>query len=197
MIIQPFDREALRGQFASARPFPFIKIENFLDPALAAKIAAAYPPFEEAALKGFEFNAINERKKIQITDAKLFPEPVAELNHALASPEFLADLSYITGIPALLADEQLMGGGMHVTGPGGRLDVHVDFNYLRDRELHRRLNILIYLNPVWQAQWGGDIQLWDKEVKSCQHSFVPMLNRCVLFETSEYSFHGVTPVVPN
>lgn len=194
MKIQPYDRDTLRRQFNSAEPFRFIKIDNFLEPRFASKVAAAYPTFETATKHGKAFTALNERRKIQVTDAKLFPDEVEELNKALASPTFLADLSYITGIPKLLADEMLVGGGMHLTGPGGRLDVHVDFNLLEDRKLHRRLNLLIYLNPVWDDAWGGHIQLWDKNVKSCAESFTPKLNRCVIFETSEISFHGVVPV---
>jgi hypothetical protein len=194
MLMRPFDREALRKSYANARPFPFVKIENFLGPAFAADVAAAYPSFEDATGRGTTFNAVNERKKVQICDAKLFPAKVAQLNEALASPAFLQDLSYVTGIPNLLADEELSGGGMHITGPGGRLDVHVDFNYLEHRALHRRLNLLLYLNPVWKGEWGGHIQLWDKDVKTCQQDLEPVLNRCVIFETSEISFHGVTPV---
>jgi hypothetical protein len=188
------DREALRQQYASATPFPFVRIEEFLDPAFVEEIAAAYPSFEEAMRSGRTFKAINERKKIQISDAKRFPGPVAKLNEALASPAFLSDLSYVAGIPDLLGDEELVGGGMHITGPGGRLDVHVDFNYLDNRKLHRRLNLLLYLNPVWEEEWGGHIQLWDKDVKNCVQAFAPVLNRCVIFETSDISFHGVTPI---
>ena len=39
------------------------------------------------------------------------------------------------GIPNLLADDQLVGGGIHETGPRGHLDVHVDFNYIAERDL--------------------------------------------------------------
>ncbi len=194
MLVQRFDREALRQQYRTASPYPFVKIENLLDPAFAREVAAAYPTFEDATAQGRAFKSVNERKKVQITDAKLFPEPVARLNAALASPAFLSDLSYVTGMPGLLADEQLVGGGIHVTGPGGRLDVHVDFNYIESRKLHRRLNLLLYLNPVWEEQWGGHIQLWDKDVTDCRQAFAPALNRCVIFETSDISFHGVTPV---
>jgi hypothetical protein len=194
MIVQPLDRDLLQRQYADATPFPFVKIENFLDPSFAAMVAAAYPTFDEALSQGSAFKTVNERKKVQITDAKLFPSPVAELNEALASAEFLSDLSYITGIHDLLADEELIGGGIHITGPGGRLDVHVDFNYVEGRKLHRRINLLLYLNRIWEERWGGHIQLWDKEVKTCRHSFAPAFNRCVIFETSEISFHGVTPV---
>ncbi|OKO73843.1 hypothetical protein AC630_27710 [Bradyrhizobium sp. AS23.2] len=194
MIVNSLDREALRAQFRSAKPFPFVTIENFLEPSAAAAISAAYPSFEEALAKGVSFQAVNERKKVQITDAAKFPAPIAQLNDAIASAEFLSDLSYITGIPNLLADPQLVGGGMHMTGPGGRLDVHLDFNYMEDRQLHRRLNLLVYLNPEWKEDWGGQIQLWDKDVKNCDASFIPKFNRCVIFETSDISYHGVMPI---
>jgi hypothetical protein len=194
MIIQPLDRQALRQQYIKAEPFPFVKVENFLDPLFAAQVASAYPAFNDATRKGRVFKTVNELKKVQITDAKLFPEAIAQLNNALASREFLSDLAYVTGIPDLLADEELVGGGMHITGPGGRLDVHVDFNYIERRKLHRRLNLLVYLNPIWKEFWGGHIQLWDRNVKVCRQSFAPALNRCVIFETSDISFHGVTPI---
>src|SRR6185437_15538218 len=164
-MLRPLEREQLRKEFTSARPFPFVKIENLLEPAIAEQVAASYPSFEQALGQGRTFKTVNERKKIQITKAELFPEPVARLNKALASPQFLSDLSYITGIPNLLADEALEGGGMHITGPGGRLDVHIDFNYMEERKLHRRLNLLLYLNPRWEPKWGGEIQLWDLDVK--------------------------------
>ena len=193
-MLQPFNRDSLRKSYSTAKPFPFVKIEGFLNPAIAAQIAAAYPSFDEALGQGRTFNALNERKKVQITDSTLFPDPIARLNVALASPEFMADLSFITGIPTLLPDAELVGGGMHITGPGGHLDVHIDFNYMEERELHRRINLLLYLNPTWDEKWGGDIQLWDKDVKKCQVSFAPVFNRCVIFETSEISYHGVVPI---
>jgi len=196
-MLLPLDRDALRKSYMTAKPFPFFAVDNLLDEKSVREIAEAYPTFDTALGQGRTFTTVNERKKVQITESKLFPGPVAELNEALSSPSFLADLSYITGLPNLLADEQLVGGGIHVTGPGGRLDVHVDFNYIEERKLHRRINLLLYLNPKWNESWGGHIQLWDKDVKRCEASFAPSLNRCVVFETSEISYHGVTPVSPD
>jgi Rps23 Pro-64 3,4-dihydroxylase Tpa1-like proline 4-hydroxylase len=195
-MLRQLDREQLRKEFSEAKPFPFVKIENFLEPAAAEQIAAAYPSFDVALNQGRTFTTVNERKKVQITKAELFAPPIGRLNEALASPQFLSDLSYITGMPNLLADAELVGGGMHITGPGGRLDVHLDFNYMEERKLHRRLNLLLYLNPTWDQEWGGDIQLWDKDVKNCEASFSPTFNRCVIFETNEISYHGVVPVSP-
>ncbi len=193
-MINPLDREELRRRYLAAKPFPHLIFENFLVPTVAAELSASYPSFATAAKWGLAFNALNEQKKIQVTDSAKFAEPVRRFNDAIASRAFLDDLAYITGIPDLLADDQLAGGGMHLTGPGGRLDVHVDFNYLEERKLHRRLNLLLYLNPTWEDSWGGHIELWDKDVKTCAVRRKPVMNLCLIFETSDISFHGVVPV---
>jgi Rps23 Pro-64 3,4-dihydroxylase Tpa1-like proline 4-hydroxylase len=194
MVLRSYDRDALKREFDTAQPYRHVVIEGLLEPAFAAEVAGAYPSFEDARGLGLEFDAVNERRKIQITDAAKFPAVVARLNAAIAAPAFLADLAFITGIPDLEADPELAGGGMHMTGPHGRLDVHVDFNYLRERALHRRLNILIYLNPSWDERWGGGVELWDRSVRKLHRRVSPALNRCVLFETSDISFHGVAPL---
>jgi hypothetical protein len=193
-MLRPYDKDELRRQFQSAQPYPHLVIENFLEPSAAEEVARSYPTFDTAVSMGFQFNALNEQRKVQVTDAARFPAPVARLNQALSSPGFLKDLEYITGIPHLLADARLAGGGMHLTGPGGRLDVHVDFNFDETIKLHRRLNILVYLNPVWQQGWGGEIELWDKDVKHCGQRLLPILNRCLIFRTDETSYHGVSPI---
>ena len=182
-----------REAFSSAEPFPHVVIDGFLDASAGRAIAAEYPTFENAKALGFSFNAVNERKKIQITDKTRFPPAVRQLNDFLASDAFLADLSALTGIPNLIADEALSGGGMHMTGPHGRLDVHVDFNR-GEHDLYRRLNLLLYLNPEWDEGWGGQIELWDRAVKDCRVSLPPVLGRCLIFETSQASFHGVAPL---
>jgi hypothetical protein len=192
--INPIDREALRERTRTATPVPNFCIDNFLEESFARSVAASYPTYEQATQMGRNFKAVNEKGKVQVTDSSKFAEPVAELNQTLASPEFLDLLSYVFDMPNLLADAELVGGGIHQTGSRGHLDVHVDFNYIEDRELHRRLNILIYFNQDWKPEYGGNIELWDADVKVCHHSFSPIFNRCVVFETNEISYHGVTAV---
>jgi Rps23 Pro-64 3,4-dihydroxylase Tpa1-like proline 4-hydroxylase len=193
-MISPLDRDALRAQFRNAQPFPHMVIDNFLVPEQAEEVARAFPTFEQAREMGFMFNFVNEQRKVQITDTSKFPDAIRRLNEAISSQRFLDDIEHITGIPRILTDEQLSGGGMHLTGSGGRLDVHVDFNVIKERKLFRRLNILLYLNPIWRQEWGGQIELWDKEVKMCHHRCLPLLNRCLIFETSDISYHGVARV---
>ncbi len=193
-FVNPLDAKALARQFREAAPIRFFHIDGFLRPEFARAVRDAYPAYEEASHLGREFRAVNEQLKVQICDADRFPEPVRQLARVLAAPELVETLTEITEIPGLLADDTLAGGGMHLMGSGGRLDVHVDFNYLEERGLHRRLNILVFLNDPWEESWGGNLELWDPEVRRCLRSFTPELNRCVVFNTTESSFHGVTPL---
>jgi len=192
--IRPLDLDALRRRFRQAEPFPHIVIDDLLQPDFVQEIVSSYPSVAEAESIGNTFRAVNESGKTQVTDASRFAAAVARLNEVLAAPEWRSQLEHVTGIPDLLADELLDGGGMHIMRPGSHLDVHIDFNLLKDRQLHRRLNIIVFFNPEWHEAWGGQTELWDRDVKSCHHSVLPVLNRCVIFETSQISFHGVKAV---
>ena len=193
-MIAPIDVEARRREFQEGRPFPFVAIDGFLEAGFARELAASYPPYEASEKIGFAFHKVNENRKVQVTDSRRFPAPVTRLAEALGSAEFRATLSAITGIRDLLWDDEYVGGGMHQTAASGLLDVHVDFNLVEPRRWYRRVNLLLFLNPEWEERWGGLLELWDRDVRVCHHRFVPKLNRCVIFQTSEHSFHGVTAV---
>lgn len=194
MFIRPIDREALRRQYQAAKPVPWFCIDNFLEPAFAEKVYQSFPSFDEAIRSGRTFSAVNEKGKVQITDSARFPEPVLTLSKELNGSEFLGLMEYVTGTPGLLPDEQFVGGGIHETGPRGLLDVHLDFDFIPKRQLFRRFNILVYFNKDWQKNWGGQFELWNHDVTKLEHSFEPVLNRCLLFETNERSWHGVNAV---
>ncbi len=181
-------------RYRASGPVPHLCIDDFLEEAFASEVAAAYPAYEAAVSEGKSYSAVHETGKVQVTDVALFPEPVAALHRALASEEFRETMVEITGIPDLLSDPTLQGGGMHLMRSGARLDVHVDFNMMKGAQRFRRLNILIFLNPAWQDDWGGRFELWDPEVTRQLGEFSPRFNRCVFFATSEKSFHGVEPV---
>ena len=193
--IRLLDETATADAFRSAEPFPYFCIDDFLDDGFAREVSAAWPTFEAASAVGRQFTAVNERLKVQVTDPGEFPEHVARLAASLSSAEFMASLGAVTGIDELVWDPEYVGGGMHLMSSGARLDVHVDFNLIESRELHRRLNILLFLNREWRDEWEGQLELWDAAVKRCYASIEPRFNRCVVFATSETSFHGVREVL--
>lgn len=120
----------------------------------------------------------------------------ARLDDLVRSAPFLELVSAITGIPDLLYDPHYFGGGTHDNRQGQGLDAHVDFNRHPVTHSHRRLNLIVYLNRNWQADWGGVLELHrDPRADDDQVTRVlPGWNRAVVFETTESSWHGFTPI---
>lgn len=193
-VFNDFDVDALRQQMQQAPAFPHFCIDNFLEESFANEVHDAFPTYREAERVGFTFDAVNEKRKTQITDSATFPPAIHRLHQALASDEFVAKMSRMSGIPNLIADPSLAGGGIHETNHGGHLDVHVDFNFHDATGLYRRLNVLVYFNKDWKEAYGGVLDLWDQDVQHCVGRFAPVFNRAAGFATSGTSWHGVTPV---
>lgn len=193
-LINPIDIEKFKQEVQQAESFPHFCLDNFLKAAFAEEVYSAFPSYSDAQKVGREFKAVNEKKKVQITDSSLFPPAIKRLNDLLADEQFVAILREVFDMPSLEADPELVGGGIHQTDTGGRLDVHVDFNFVEGHQLHRRLNLLIYFNKDWKERYGGYLDLWDKDVKNRIGYFEPRFNRLCGFETNNISFHGVTPL---
>lgn len=186
--------DKLGPQAVVREPFPHLCVDDILDAQFAQEVWAAFPSYQEARQSGREFATVNEKRKIQITDFRKFPAPIRELHELLADDAFIAHVGRMFGIKNLLADPDLSGGGIHETNSGGRLDVHIDFNFLKEKQWHRRVNLLFYFNKDWKEEWGGYLDLWDKDVKQRCGYYAPRFNRMAGFATGTQSWHGVTPV---
>ena len=184
------DAAAIRRRFDEATPFRHVRVEDFLEPAAAESLLRDFPAFDTG-------RAINEhgtvgRKAVleRVTAVSPF---YGEFYRYINSRPFLDAMSALTGIRDLIADETLHGGGTHENLDGQGLDVHIDFNIDERRMLHRRVNLLLYLNKEWRDEWGGLIEFhsnpWDPSADTVK-SFSPLFNTAVIFATGEHSWHG-------
>jgi hypothetical protein len=48
----------------------------------------------------------------------------------------------------------------------------------------------LYLNKNWEEEWGGDLQLWNKDMSMCVKKILPIFNRMSIFSTTGNSWHG-------
>lgn len=185
----------LHAAFNRRDPFRHVVIENFFAADFLARLRAEFPDFT----RGDARNEAGELAGKSVVERIRGLGPAyKELDDRIQSPEFLGLISKITGIPDLLYDPHYFGGGTHENRAGQELDPHVDFNRHPLTGTHRRLNLIVYLNRQWQDSWGGSLELHSdpRSADNRIRQVTPLLNRAVIFETTECSWHGFARIQP-
>ena len=179
----------LMGRYRQATPFPHTVLDEFLDKASANQAQLAFPRVQDA--DWIHYVHVNE-KKHGLNKMDRLPPYLGTVIQKLNSDRFVRFLEKLTGIQGLHADEMLEGGGLHQSQRGGFLNIHADFTvHPHKRNWKRRVNVLVYLNKDWKAEWGGDLELWERDMSACGQKIAPLFNRCVVFNTDEDSYHGL------
>jgi hypothetical protein len=178
---------SLAEQFRTARPFPHVVLDGLFDPDLLAGIVDEFP--RPSDIEWTKYRDSRQVKLASSRDEHFGPLTKGLLYH-LNSATFLGFLSQVTGIENLIADSFFEGGGMHQIEGGGKLAIHADFNRHPRNQLDRRLNALLYLNRNWQEEYGGHLELWDRDMRGCVARIAPLFNRLVVFATTDFSYHG-------
>lgn len=191
MIRKDIDWRALRGEFERAAPFPHVVIDDFFEPAIAASLERDIPAFDDPSWWEYS-NSIEEKRVLNHWDR--FP-PQTYRAFSYLNAGFLAPLGELTGIEDLRPDVGLHGGGWHLHGRGGKLNVHLDYSVHPKLELERRLNLIVYLTSGWDPAWGGALGLWthdegNTQPKDLAKAVECRFNRAVIFDTT-HSWHGL------
>ena len=180
--------EELSSSYCFAEPFPHIVLDNFLPESVARLALEHFPSASLESDKVFEMGYAGlHKRQILPHDCDGQARALFEFFNSRAMIEFLEGLSTITG---LIPDPYFNGGGYHETTAGGKLGIHADFRINEQLHLHRRLNVIIYLNENWKDEYGGFLELWDRDMKAKRHAVAPIYNRCVIFNTDADSYHG-------
>ena len=191
-----------RMPYSLAAPFPHCVIDGVFPDSLMRVVAREFPvltamsgevacPFGWQCFgdRTFQFRKLTSRHEASWG-------PATRLTFALLkSAAFVRFLEELTGITGLIPDPMYEGSGLHQTQRGGKLAVHSDFNRHEKLGLDRRVNLFIYLGPAdpyseWREDWGGALELWDRNVSRCYGAILPEFNRLVIFTSSDFSFHG-------
>jgi len=175
------------SSYIQAKPFPHIVLDDFFDPELVEQLLAEFP--QPGAIRWQTFDNEHEIKLASAAESSFGPVTRLLLYH-LNSITFLEFLTKVTGIPDLISDPRFDGGGLHQIVRGGKLGVHADFNRHRNFNLDRRLNLLLYLNHDWREEYGGHLQLWNRDMTRCEAKILPVFNRMIIFGTTDFTYHG-------
>jgi hypothetical protein len=166
--------------YGAAGPFPHAIFDGLLDVGQLQRVAAEMPPLSAEGWTKWE--TLNEWKYV-FDQPEHFGPAARRLHDALNGSEFVRFLERLTGIAGLVPDPHLTAAGYFDIEPGGFLNVHVDFTRNPKLNLDRRVNVLVYLNPGWQASWGGQLELWRSLDDGPAAEIVPLMGRMVVFST--------------
>lgn len=185
---------AIKKAKLKSNPFNHIVIDDFIPEEFGRMLLDDYPNDKHEYWTASESGKAVKNKMYsnKIGSDVLLPDSIQNFIYFLNGGAVCAALEDKFGLGSrfLISDPHLGGGGLHSIGRKGKLEVHADFNYHPSEYLHRRLNLLLYLNYDWDESWGGNIDLWSTDMKQKEVSVPPLGGKCVIFLTDPTSFHG-------
>ena len=165
-MINRLEVSKLKSQFVKGQPFHHTVIDNFFDDETAISLSREFPSYDSDVW--YVYNNPLENKKACNT-WNLFPRNLYSTFCYLNSPSFISKLQKITGIKKLYPDVGLHGGGLHMHGKGGKLNVHLDYSIHPKLKLQRKLNLIVYLAENWNPDWKGQLEFWSADRLSLIH----------------------------
>lgn len=188
--ISQFDAAVENGALR-AEPFSYLVVDNFLPEAVAKSAMDAFPPMDDPSWEKTSNEGIEVKNRSDWKSEFDIPDGIIEVVRLMNSVDMLQAISKALDIPKLIPDPYFSGGGLNVTERSGMLDVHVDGNYHDATGLNRRVNALVYLNPNWQEDWGGEFGVYANDMETVVEAVAPLFNRLVVFDTHDRSYHGL------
>ncbi len=187
---EPKKIEEINQLFVNAPYCQHIILDNFFTEETAELLYQNFPAFESLNVIR---KSLNENKREDYNFEQWHPV-FQQVRETLASKEFGEIMSQMTGIDGLFTNFDSLGQGVHQGAQGSYLDVHIDVNVNVEKKIWRRVNLLIYLNKYWKPEYGGDIELWDVDMKNCVLKYPPNMNKAMIFVTDENSPHGYSKI---
>ncbi len=184
--------ERARAAFAASASevgVRYCAIDDLLPQDWARQVSEAFP--EPSAMRLMD--SFRE-KKYTSKDFDRFSPLMADITFAVQDPRVVAVVERITGIADQQPDAQLYAGGLSAMVQGHFLGPHIDNSHEASRQRYRTLNLLYYVSPDWALENGGNLELWDRDVRQ-RTTIVSRFNRLALMETTPTSWHSVSPVV--
>lgn len=171
-------------------PFDHIVIDNFLNEEYVNDLLQQ---LDELTPDKSYYHGGDEVEKTKLAFNKNLSHLVEGILEELCSDEFIDIIERKFNMTNIIRNNpNLHGAGIHKVFNNGFLTMHKDFNYNNDPQhglVDRRLNLLLYMNPDWKEEYNGHLCLYDEPKGIITKKVLPILNRCVLFNTTD-AIHG-------
>jgi len=164
-------------------------IDNLLPGEIANSIYASFP-------KPKSMKKRKDLRELKYVAAQMnqYDPILEEVVFAFQDERIVSFIRGIFEIDSLYPDEHLYAGGISSMDKGHFLNPHLDNSHDKDRNKWRVLNLLYYVTPNWELDFGGNLEIWPRGVKNEQTTIHSKFNRLVVMATHDASWHSVSPV---
>ena len=184
-------KSILKKQFQDSKVgIGFFFIDDLLPNEIALKIQEVFPKSTEMVHK----KSLREDKFVAAQMNKYNPI-LEEVIYAFQDKKIVDLVGEICNIEKAIPDENLYAGGLSMMGNKQFLNPHLDNSHDKDRERWRVLNLLYYVTPNWNEDFGGNLELWPNGLGEKQITIHSKFNRLAVMVTHNRSLHSVSPVV--
>lgn len=163
-------------------------VDDLLPLDVAKHIHDVFPATNDMRL----MDSFREKKYTSKSFEKFNPLMEA-ITFAIQDPRVVSIVEKITGVKEQIPDPNLYAGGLSAMGKDCFLGPHIDNSHEMERKFYRTFNLLYYITPDWSLEFGGNLELWDRNVKR-HTTIVSQFNRLVIMETNPWSWHSVSKV---
>lgn len=197
MINKDLNLEKLSLMFRNAKPYPYVIIDDFLEPEYYENVYKYLDIFynQRDKSKGVHYNSDVEKDKWG-SYGMTMPEIMKQLFNDLKSDKTLEFLEEVTGFQNLkvVSDVNDSLAFFHVMKPGSYLGPHLDHTVDPNiRSNYHVLNIIIYVSKKWDANWGGGTTLY-KESNNLASDVEFKPNRALIFMHGPNTIHGTQAI---
>jgi Rps23 Pro-64 3,4-dihydroxylase Tpa1-like proline 4-hydroxylase len=164
-------------------------IDNLLSSELCTDIYNSFPKDGDGF---FNRNTFREKKKTSV-NLKEYNKNLSDISYAIQDPRVVEKIGELLDLKNLEPDPTLYASGLSMMFENDYLNPHIDNSHDAKRNKYRRLNLLYYVSPKWEYDFGGNFELWDEKVSS-QKTIISCFNRLLVMETNRKSWHSVSKV---
>ncbi|MFW2437915.1 MAG: 2OG-Fe(II) oxygenase [Arenicellales bacterium] len=164
-------------------------VDDLLPEDVALAIYKAFPPADKMKLN----KSLREYKYIAAQMDRYDPI-LEEALFAFQDQRIIDLIGSICEIDSLYPDEKLYAGGISRMEKSQFLNPHLDNSHDKDRKKWRVLNLLFYVSPDWEQEFGGNLELWPDGMKGRQITLHSKFNRLAVMATHDTSWHSVSPI---
>lgn len=172
---------ATKPRTHSVDPYPHWIVDNAFQPELVRAAYAQWPP------RNWPHWLVYGNGKLVTKDESRLPPACRELCHQMCN----LPIEDITGVSETFPDFDMHGAGLHSMPAEASLGVHLDSDHHPLFGWRRELSAVLFCNPEWKPEWGGELELWDEDATECVVKIDPLFNRLVIMQVSGTSYHGV------